>query len=87
MKDTNLLQEELAKAQAQVAVGATYSHYKHSERQYKIVSIAFLESSEEVCVCYQALYAPYFTWVRPLSNFLEKVKTADGEVLRFQKQF
>ncbi|MBP7057262.1 DUF1653 domain-containing protein [Candidatus Gracilibacteria bacterium] len=86
MKDTNLLQQELTKAQEQVTMDAIYSHYKHPDRHYKIVSIAFLESSEEVCVCYQALYAPYFTWIRPLSNFLEKVKTADGEVLRFHKQ-
>lgn len=85
MKDTNLLQQELAKAQAQVAVGAIYSHYKHTDRHYKIVSIAFLESSEEVCVCYQALYAPYFTWVRPLTNFLEMVPTANGTIPRFSR--
>lgn len=82
--DHTALQNKLTSAQSSVRVGDVYSHYKHPERHYKIIALAFLESSEEMCVVYKSLYEPHFSWIRPLSNFLESVMVDGKSIPRFR---
>ncbi len=85
MKDHNILQKELDQAKTLVNLGDIYHHYKHPERYYQIITLGFIESNEEISVVYQSLYAPYFTWIRPLSNFTQTVESNGQTVHRFQK--
>lgn len=85
MKDSSSLTQEIEAAKEQIQIGSYYLHYKRPDKVYQIINLAFLESNEEVCVVYQALYPPYLTWIRPLSNFLETVSTDQGKQKRFTK--
>lgn len=82
-KDTIELQQILKIAQNQIVVGSIYAHYKNPTKHYKILSLALIESSEEIAVVYQSLYEPYLTWIRPLSNFLEQVVVGEKLTPRF----
>lgn len=75
------LDKQIAKARKKVEVGGIYYHYKNSDKYYVVELFGFLESSEEVCVVYRALYGKGIVWVRTLENFLEKI---DGK-MRFDK--
>lgn len=68
-----------------VEVAGQYFHYKNPAKLYKVLKLGILEETEEVCVVYEALYGEHLTWVRPLSVWLSKVQTPDGEVPRFQE--
>ncbi|MBI4835788.1 MAG: DUF1653 domain-containing protein [Candidatus Abawacabacteria bacterium] len=85
MKDSASLEQELLQISQTLKAEDQYTHYKHPDRKYKIISIAFLESNEEPCVVYQALYSPYVTWIRPVSNFLEEVIIEGKKIKRFIK--
>lgn len=85
MKDAIALQQELHSARSLIQVGDIYYHYKHPQRHYQIISLAFLESSEEMSVVYLSLYEPYLTWIRPLTNFCEKVVVKGKMQNRFSK--
>lgn len=50
-----------------------YQHYKGP--QYRVFSVARHSETEEEVVFYQALYGDYGFWVRPLSMFLESVRS------------
>lgn len=77
------LQNKLDHAHKQVAVNALYRHYKGNV--YKVVGLAILESTNEICVIYTAQYGTQLTFVRPVSVWLEQVEV-DGKTLpRFAK--
>jgi len=59
-----------------------YEHYKG--KQYEIVGVARHSETLEELVVYRALYGAKELWVRPLINFLEKVKINNQEVPRFK---
>lgn len=80
------LQKKLQEAKKLVEIGAVYAHYKNPDKKYSVEFIGFLESSEEVCVGYRALYGEGFLWIRTLDNFCQKVETPDGLIERFQKE-
>lgn len=80
------LEKQVKYAQHQVEVGQYYFHYKDPYKFYKILAIGFFEASEELCVIYQALYAPDLIWVRPISEWNELISMEDGSNSpRFQK--
>ncbi len=78
------LEKLILAAKQKITVGQIYSHYKDTNKRYRIIAIALDESSESVSIVYEGLYAPYLTWIRPLNNFLESVTWQDKSVLRFQ---
>jgi len=64
-----------------------YRQYKGKE--YEVIGLALHSETLEEMVVYKPLYAipdiPAGTlWVRPLNMFLDRVKTGDNEILRFQ---
>ena len=73
------LQQKLNKASEVVLVGKTYIHYK--EKPYKVTQLSILESTNEVCVIYEALYGKHLSFTRPLSNWLEEVDV-DGKIIQ-----
>lgn len=79
------LHKKLQDAQKIVEIGAVYTNYKNPEKKYIIEFIGFLEATEEVCVCYRALYGNGTVWVRTLENFCQKVETPSGLSNRFNK--
>lgn len=83
-QSTEQLERMVIAAKQKIAVGQIYSHYKDATKRYRIIAIALDEASESVSVVYEALYAPYLAWIRPLNNFLESVTWQDKPVLRFQ---
>jgi hypothetical protein len=77
------LSRMLAEAGKQVTVGAQYIHYK--DKPYKVIDLAVLESTNEVCVIYQAQYGKQLTFIRPVSGWLQKVEKDGKFVARFTK--
>ncbi len=77
------LAKEIAAAKLKVTIGATYMHYKGADKVYKVISLGFLEASNELCVIYQAAYGERLTFIRPLSVWLEQVEWQDKMVPRF----
>lgn len=78
------LQQLIIAAKHKIAVGQIYSHYKDQNKRYRVVAIALDESSENVSIVYEGLYAPHLTWIRPLDNFLERITWQEKIVSRFQ---
>ncbi len=77
--------EQLVKtAEAKVQTDQIYSHYKDSNKRYRIIAVALDEASESVSIVYQSLYSPYLTWIRPITNFLEEVSWEGKVISRFQ---
>jgi hypothetical protein len=68
-----------------VKVGGMYIHYKNPDHQYKVLQIGLLETSNEPCVIYQALYGAKMIWVRPLRSWLEEVEFEGKRVKRFER--
>ncbi len=79
------LEQKLRDARKKIEVGALYTHYKTPDQKYIVEFVGILESSEEVCVGYRALYGDGILWVRTISNFLEEVERQNGPIYRFQK--
>lgn len=84
-KKASELSELLRQAKTKIAVGAMYAHYKNPDLLYKVTQIAVLEASDEPCVIYQAQYGPKFSFVRPVSSWLDQVKWQNQTVPRFTK--
>jgi hypothetical protein len=84
--DLSQLIKKLDSVKEQIGVGKKYFHYKHPDQLYNILRIGIIEKTEEICVIYEAEYGEKVVWVRPLDDFLAKVKLEDGrEVDRFTK--
>jgi hypothetical protein len=78
--------EELKSVKEKVEVGQKYFHYKHPDQIYHILRVGIIEETEKICVIYEAEYDEKVVWVRPIEDFLSKVKLEDGtEVDRFTK--
>ncbi len=58
-----------------------YRHFKGN--YYRVVGTARHSESEEMMVIYSPESNLNDLWVRPLSMFVEKVQTDDGQVFRF----
>lgn len=84
-EDQLVLMEELDAAKDKVTVGATYYHYKSSDKVYKVVGLGFLEASDELCVIYTAQYGKGLTFIRLLSIWLETLDLNGKIVQRFTK--
>jgi hypothetical protein len=82
-ESTEALKQKIADAKKQVSVGGKYKHYKGNF--YNVIDIAIMESDTELCVIYEADYAPGLLFVRPLQNWLEQVEADGGVSQRFQK--
>jgi hypothetical protein len=88
MAHTELSQlvEELKGVKEKIEEGQKYFHYKHPDQIYHILRVGIIEETEKICVIYEAEYGEKVVWVRPLEDFLAKVKLEDGsEVDRFTK--
>jgi hypothetical protein len=77
------LSRRLIEAAQAVSVGARYKHYKG--KLYKVISLAILEATNEICVIYQAQYGKNLTFIRPLTDWLEKVEWQGKTLNRFTK--
>lgn len=66
------LEKELNEAGEKVKVGGIYSHYKHPENFYKVIGLGFRESTDDLCVIYQAEYKKRLIFIRELDSWLEK---------------
>ncbi|HEX4662074.1 MAG TPA: DUF1653 domain-containing protein [Candidatus Saccharimonadales bacterium] len=84
-KTEEALIAELADAETKVTVGAMYKHYKKGDI-YSVNGLGILEASNEVAVIYQAQYGENLVFIRPLSNWLEKVEKDGAAQPRFQLQ-
>ena len=58
-----------------------YKHFKGNE--YEVIGVAKDSETLEEFVVYKALYGDRGLWIRPLENFLEKVKVGNKKVNRF----
>jgi hypothetical protein len=85
----HLSQEELSRrlieAAALVEVGARYTHYKSSDKEYLVKSLAILEEDESVAVVYEGQYGAFASYVRPLLSWVETVEWEGKRVQRFTK--
>lgn len=81
------LQKSIEEAKTKVIVGGKYFHYKKSEMFYIVRDIVILEASDEPAVLYQAEYGEKLSFVRSVSNWLQKAVVDGKEVERFTKVF
>jgi hypothetical protein len=70
-------------AKDEVTIGAFYFHYKRPHLKYKVLNMALNESDLIVCVVYQAQYGDKLVFIRPLTDWLDKVEWQDKTVNRF----
>ncbi len=64
--------------------GVMLRHYKGG--LYRVVGLCRIEATLETGVLYQACQGdPDVTWMRPLSQFGDRVATPDGTVPRFTR--
>lgn len=73
---------QLAEAAKHVRIGALYRHY--TGNKYKILALAFEESTMQVVVVYQAQYGEHITFTRPITVWDEAVKWEGRSVPRFE---
>ncbi len=82
-KKTSELSKELEDAKSKIEIGSRYSHYKDASNTYVVEGLGFLESTNELCVIYQAEYGDNLVFLRPLSVWLEEVSWEGESVPRF----
>lgn len=78
------LEFALESAKQSIQIGGIYAHYKTEDHRYKVLKLAIQESSNKVCVVYQALYNPRLIFVRDLDNWLETVEIEGKIIPRFK---
>ena len=83
-KNHDRLHEEIEEAEKLVAIGGNYSQNKYPENTYKVISLGFFESTDEICVIYQAMYDPALVFIRPLVSWLEIIELDGREISRFE---
>lgn len=84
-KEREELSQEISLALEKVKVGRLYYHYKNPDHLYVLEFVGCLESSEEVCVGYRALYGKGILWVRTVEDFTKEIEI-DGQMIpRFKK--
>ena len=82
MKDEMKLGQIIANSP--VKVGEKYRHYK-TQDIYVVRSLAFREADLELCVIYSRENSN-LVWVRTLTNFTEKVRDENNQMVeRFKK--
>jgi hypothetical protein len=74
---------EIAVAEKQIMLDAPYVHYKGADKLYKPIHFATLESNNELCVVYRALYGEKLLFIRPVSVWLETVEWHGKTAKRF----
>jgi hypothetical protein len=79
------LHTELEKARRKAIIGGVYSHYKYPENTYKVINLGFIESTDDICVIYQAIYNQELIFVRPLNDWLEILEWNGEKVARFSR--
>ena len=84
-KGEDVIVEEIASAEEQIAVGANYWHYKDQNKLYQVIGFGVAEANDELCVIYQAQYGQKLTFIRPLTSWLENVAWQNSSVPRFTK--
>lgn len=67
--------------QAKKLKAGTYQHYKGNE--YRVLGVARHSETLEELVVYQAQYADFSWWVRPLAMFFEEVEVEGQPKPRF----
>jgi len=84
--DLTQLIKEIELIRKKIKVGDKYFHYKHPDQIYKIIRVGIIEETEKICVIYESQNDKKLVWVRPIKDFLSKVRLEDGyEVDRFTK--
>lgn len=82
-KSHDQLLAELAAAKTKVQVGGRYAHYKYPENTYRVIGLGFRETSDSLCVMYQAEYDPSLVFIRELESWLETPEVNGVKVPRF----
>lgn len=77
------LRQRLARAAREVSIGELYQHYKGG--LYRVTDLAILESTNEVCVVYQAQYGERLSFIRPVSVWSEVVEYEGKNTARFTR--
>lgn len=77
------IESKLNEAASLVQFGGTYFHFKDPNNLYKVLGVCLSADSLDQMVIYQALYGVHGVWVRPLSQWLEKVEFEGKLVDRF----
>ncbi len=75
------LQDIISHAESLVEIGGTYRHYKGKE--YVVLDIVIIESTNEAAVVYEAQYGSKLKFVRPLHVWLEVVEVDGQAIQRF----
>ena len=79
------LKNDLREAETLVHIGARYSHFKTPGSEFVVIGLGILEETEDVAVIYQSQQDDNFTFIRPLSSWVERVEYEGARVPRFSK--
>jgi hypothetical protein len=83
--DKSVLLSQVEQAKKLVPLGAHFMHYKQLDKPYVIQSIAILEATEEVVICYAPLATPDLIFVRPFDAFLQDIEVDGKHIPRFTR--
>ena len=79
------LKKKLDAAKAKIDIGAIYKHYKSDQKIYKVIDLAFMEATNQLCVIYKSQYEEKLTFIRPVRVWLQTVEWQGKAVPRFTK--
>ena len=74
------MKKKLNEASSLVKPGGIYFHYKNPDEHYAVMGVSLSTQTLEQMVIYVALYGAQAVWVRPLSQWLEKINV-DGRLI------
>jgi hypothetical protein len=78
------LMKRLTEAASEVKVDSSYAHYRDQSKTYRVQGLIIIEATNQVGVVYTAEYGEGVTYVRPLTNWLDKLAWQGKHVQRFQ---
>lgn len=84
----NELADEMSELKEKIQIGARYIHYKNDESTYTVKGLVVLATQGEpgvIGVLYQENLGPKLTFVRPASEWLDKVDHNGKSVARFRR--
>lgn len=83
-KTNEEIEKEINKVKKLIKVGGVYAHYKNPRNHYKVIALATQESTDKLCVLYQAKYGKKLLFVRDVDSWLDNPLLDGKKVKRFK---
>lgn len=66
-----------------IKIGGLYYHYKNPSAPYMVLNVGLQENSHQPMVIYCPINDPKLIWIRPVSEWNQKITDGDQSYTRF----